>query len=809
MKTAKSLLLLACLAFAACNSLELEQSVPAEVQTSEPEGTITSKVTGQRYNASIVEAGKMIVKFNSDFTAEIEAYDGNVQALGASTKASSSSLALIRPVSLTRLFPDAGEYEERTRRAGLHKWYIVELPEAVSVEEAELIFASASEVEAAEFSLKATLVDDGPSLEYPVPFAAPSPVATLPFDDPQLGQQWHYINDGSKAGMVAGCDVDVLSVWENYTPGASDVIVSVVDGGIDYNHPDLAANMWTDPSSGMHGRDFISGTTIDPHNHGTHVAGTIGAVNNNGIGVCGLAGGDYRRGVPGVSLMSCQIFSTNPAKKGLGANTPYAIKWSADNGAVISQNSWGYDYDYNDDGEITGNELEDLKNSTIPDSLKEAIDYFIKYAGCDNQGNQKPDSPMKGGVVIFAAGNDHVPYTNPADYEPIIAVTSVGADYARAYYSCYGDWADIIAPGGDYTKGFQVMSTLPEGKYGLMQGTSMACPHVSGVAALIISNLGGQGFTNDRLKELLLTTTNDEVLAYNTYPMGAGMVSATNAIDGSRDVVHELEPEAGNSLTLKVSQVRDLAFTVKNPTGHALNLSLSPEIPGFSVAQESSRRIVVTVDGKAAAQNQYETSREFKCTLTVTCNQESDQVHSVDFSVSLQGNNAPVLLRPLNGIVVDELGVSTKVKLSSYFFDADGETLVYTIGKCSLGDFEVNGDQVRFKAESYGVDNVEITATDSFGARISGTMPVLVRDGSRTFDIYPNPVSETLYVRASGAFDGKVRLYSESGALCVDQAITSDPFSPAGIDVRALSAGVYTVNVTDGKNDFSTRIVKY
>ena len=178
-----------------------------------------------------------------------------------------------------------------------------------------------------------------------------------------------------------------------------------------------------------------------------------------------------------------------------------------------------------------------------------------------------------------------MPYTNPADYEPIIAVTSVGADYARAYYSCYGDWADIIAPGGDYTKGFQVMSTLPEGKYGLMQGTSMACPHLRGPAALIISNLGGQGFNNDRLKELLLTTTNDEVLAYNTYPMGAGMVSATNAIDGSRDVVHELEPEAGNSLTLKVSQVRDLAFTVKNPTGHALRLSLTPQIPGFSVVQ--------------------------------------------------------------------------------------------------------------------------------------------------------------------------------------------------------------------------------
>ena len=808
MKTGKSLLFFICLAFAACNSLEIEQTAPLDEATGDL--VVVSNSTGQRFNASIVESDRILVKFDTDFTAEIEKYDGDVQSLCELTKASSSSVSLIKPVRLTRLFPYAGEYEERTRLMGLHKWYIVELPKEVSVQEAERIFSSAQEVEVAEFSLRATLLDDGPALEYPVPFAAPSPAASLPFDDPNLAQQWHYINDGSKAGMLAGCDVDVKSVWENYTTGASDVIVGVVDGGIDYTHPDLAANMWTDPSSGMHGRDFIAGTTIDPDDHGTHVAGTIGAVNNNALGVCGIAGGDAKRGVPGVRLMSCQIFSDDPAKKGVEANTPYAIKWSADNGAVISQNSWGYVYDYNNDHKITGAELEDLKNSTIPDSLKDAIDYFIRYAGCDASGVQREDSPMKGGVVIFAAGNYTVPYSNPAYYEPIIAVTSVGADYVRAYYSNYGDWADIIAPGGDYTKGYQILSTLPGGQYGVMQGTSMACPHVSGVAALILANIGGPGFTADKLKQLLLTTTNETVLSYNSaYSLGAGMVSAANAVDGSREVEHVLEPEAGNSLTLKVSQVRDIAFTVKNPTGHALNLSLSPEIPGFSVAQESSKRIVVTVDGKAAAQNQYETSREFKCTLTVTCNQEPDQVHSVDFSVSLQGNNAPVLLRPLNGIVVDELGVSTKVKLSSYFFDADGETLVYTIGKCSLGDFEVNGDQVRFKAESYGVDNVEITATDSFGARISGTMPVLVRDGSRTFDIYPNPVSETLYVRASGAFDGKVRLYSESGALCVDQAIASDPFSPAGIDVRALSAGVYTVNVTDGKNNFSTRIVKY
>lgn len=106
----------------------------------------------------------------------------------------------------------------------------------------------------------------------------------------------------------------------------------------------------------------------------------------------------------------CQIFSGMS-----GANVEAAIKYGTDNGAVISQNSWGFEYP---------------GPSQIPASIREAIDYFIKYAGCDNNGNQLPDSPMKGGMVIFAAGNDDKDFKSyPSAYPPVVSVSAMAPDF--------------------------------------------------------------------------------------------------------------------------------------------------------------------------------------------------------------------------------------------------------------------------------------------------------------------------------------------------------------------------------------------
>ena len=239
------------------------------------------------------------------------------------------------------------------------------------------------------------------------------------------------------------------------------------------------------------------------------MAGTIAAVNNNGIGLCGVAGGDAAAGMQGVKIMSCQIFDGKD-DSGSGAA---AIKWGADNGAVISQNSWGFP-----------------TLDTTPASVIAAVDYFTKYAGLDENGQQT--GPMAGGLVIFAAGNENKK-SSSADYAGLVCVTSVGADYRRAYYSNWGDYAHIAAPGGDAKKGNQVWSTLPGNQYGRMQGTSMACPHVSGVAALIVSRYGGLGFIAQALRDRLEQSVTD-ISAYNRNDyLGAGLVNAYKAVAGS------------------------------------------------------------------------------------------------------------------------------------------------------------------------------------------------------------------------------------------------------------------------------------
>jgi len=183
------------------------------------------------------------------------------------------------------------------------------------------------------------------------------------------------------------------------------------------------------------------------------VAGTIGATNNNETGISSIAGGNGTPG-SGVKLMSCQILKSLTSTGGEVASDPFiaaAIKYGADNGAVISQNSWGYAVG-------TGRNT----SSYINPVHKEAIDYFIKYAGCDNNGEQLDGSPMKGGIVLFASGNANTSdprIAAPADYDKVVAVAAIEADYRKASYSNYGTYMDISAPGGALNGDGRIWST--------------------------------------------------------------------------------------------------------------------------------------------------------------------------------------------------------------------------------------------------------------------------------------------------------------------------------------------------------------
>lgn len=421
-----------------------------------PEEEVAS---GQQHESAVIE-GQMIVQLSEDAVSRLEKGDDVFSGLGLT--------------SVERLYPFDEEWENRHRAWGLHQWYVLDYDENIPSTKAAGDLAQ---------------IDGVLYVEQPRRVSSTSATSKFP-DDPLFGKQWHYYNDGSLASnYTPGCDINVVPVWNSYTGGSSDVIVAIIDSGIDMSHEDLASVCIPAGSNGS--KNFVDDSySIVPGDHGTHVAGTVGAINGNGVGVSGVAGGLDGKG--GVKLLSCEIFQYDPAtKKDKTGNIAAAMIWAADHGAVIAQNSWGYVYD----------SAADAAAGSVG-SMKTAIDYFVSNAGMDKNGKQV--GPMAGGVVIFAAGNDGWPNGWPAAYGECIAVGAINGSFKRTSYSNYGSWVDICAPGGDSQDGHLVLSTVPGNEYGSMQGTSMACPHVSGVAALIVSYFGGPGFTNDMLKERLL-----------------------------------------------------------------------------------------------------------------------------------------------------------------------------------------------------------------------------------------------------------------------------------------------------------------
>lgn len=563
----------------------------------------------------------------------------------------SGNFSLPEGVKLTRALYYDPEFEERHRAAGLHRWYYAEcdsLPRTKAV-------GTLSQLE---------------GLMYMEETPTPAPDEVVPFNDPDIFFQWHINNPGTiVGGAKAHCDINVLPVWERFTGGKSEVIVGVVDTGVQADHPDLEGVVLPAGSNGS--RSFLNSKFLTPYNitpqrHGTHVAGIIAAINNNGVGGCGIAGGLEGNG--GVRIIDCQAIAT---EDGDGGNTYSAIVWAADHGAVLVNNSWNYVYD-----------SEDLVPSTTPSDISMAIDYFIEKAGTDGHGNQT--GPMKGGLVFFSAGNKSWMRSQPSMSEKVIAVGATGPAGESSSYTNYGDWVDICAPGGNYNPygsyNALIYSTVSGGGYAQMQGTSQASPMVCGVAALLVSHFGGPGFTNEDLKAMLLGGADRE--DSHARKIGPSLDAFESFVykDRQMDPVKDITiVDNGTSATLKwkVGTCQDGNFYAYKVLLSESESALQGVNPFSIPSGVRSTTVSATATGNTLAATFGDLSSNKTYYTTIIGYTRSHQYAKGNSIVCFKLNGAPVLYRKDGNAV--ELRHNEKCRLSILCSDPDGDELTLTV----------------------------------------------------------------------------------------------------------------------------------
>lgn len=323
-------------------------------------------------------------------------------------------------------------------------------------------------------------------------------------NDPDFGKLWGIQNIGQKdaAGSVgvAGVDVNVLPLWNQGITGSKDILVAVIDTGFDWTHPDLAANLYTNekeiPDNGIdddqngfiddvHGWNFVgnNNNSRDDNDHGSHCSGTIGGVGNNGVGVAGVNWN--------VSILPVKFLDADGS--GYLEAAVESIKYATLMKARVLSNSWG------------GGGYSDIMKAAIEGS-RDAGALFAAAAGNSNSNNDiKPSYPASYPV------------------ENVISVAAINNKGARAEFSNFGQKSVHVA-----APGVKVFSTVRGGQYDTFSGTSMATPHVSGVAALLLSV--HPEWTFSELKNRLIKTS-VPVSQLRRVVASRGRVDALNALN--------------------------------------------------------------------------------------------------------------------------------------------------------------------------------------------------------------------------------------------------------------------------------------
>ena len=731
--------------------------------------------------------------------------------------------ASLGATEVRRVFHEGGRFAERRRKFGLHLWYDVKFDDTLPVSRAQAELGSLSAVAHVQPVYTIRMFDAGNTLPEEAVYVPAQRRAERagagPFDDPGLPKQWHYNNDGSGTKWVEGSDINLFEAWE-VTAGDPSVIVAVTDHGVEYDHPDLAGNMWVNEAelNGTPGVDddnngyvddiygwnvILDSGTINPGTHGTHVAGTVAAVNNNGIGVCGVAGGTGNG--DGARIMSLAIFDSTSANAG---SYPDAYAYAADNGAVISQNSWGY-----------------TSGVAMPQDVSDALDYFIANAGVDENGNQT--GPMKGGLLVFAAGNEGTPSARmPAADPRTLCVTAMCSDYTRPNYANYSDDVDIFAPGGadgndrNYSDADRVYSTDLDGGYSYKWGTSMACPHVSGIAALVIAHygVGHPGFTVEECREILLRSyrsVSEYVEPKYDGKLGVGLADAgmifledagtapgTVSAPAARAMGRELElawtvPADGNGLPVAEFRLTYTGRGIGKTEGKAPDTSGEVVLRNYTAVAETATYIWT---------GQYNTEYRFEVSGIDRFGHESEKV-SFSHSTGDYENGKPRTQQDFAPVEFENVGEAYALSfdLSEYFTDpnfGDGDMLSYSLINRNedIVDAAVQEGRLVLLPVGKGTGRVTVTATDLDGEGVQSVLTVTVLNGpepagpAEGLRLSPNPAGDELGI-AAGVRDAEVEVtvYDAAARRVIVGTVALDSRGYGTLNVSALAPGTYTL----------------
>ena len=374
-----------------------------------------------------------------------------------------------------------------------------------------------------------------------------NPIASTP-NDPSFGKLWGLhntgLNDpGGATGQIEGFDIDALSAWE-ITKGLKSVKIAVIDTEVDYNHPDLADNMWVneaeangkegvdDDENGfvddIHGYDFANndGDPLDGHGHGTHCSGTIGAIHDNEVGVAGVMGD--------VTIVALKFLTDSGSGTSEGAIQ--AIDYATKLGVDVMSNSWG------------GGPYSQILEDTIKKASDAGI-VFVAAAGNDSSNNDS--KPM---------------YPASYDVPNVISIAASNSKRGLAYFSSYGKKSvDVAAPG------MNIYSTVKNAGYDSFSGTSMATPHIAGMIGALISHVGRTD--HDVMRERLLKTS-VPIRDFKSKMVSGGHANLYNLLTDTRPERHEPDP------TKWVTMQMDEVFESDHPYGHGKLETVEINVPG-------------------------------------------------------------------------------------------------------------------------------------------------------------------------------------------------------------------------------------